>query len=218
MLLGRSAIIQQLVERNWRLYIDGQEQDLSFGRDLPQYLSIGPHSMDLTLGPNLLVPSVRCPPLLDDRPLLDGRGCIGVDPLRENRQSYERVQLPTLLAPRACALAAVRERLECRNPIEIGGRLRYFTTKVDGRSTVGRLFLMVHVTAGYGDYGFSGCYTLELVNLSHFPIKLHPGMRVAQMSFEEVYQPDLYDGGYGPSGAPQLDGQPQPPITGPGRF
>lgn len=212
MLLGKYAIIDQLQSRNWRLYVDGQEQETAEG------VSIGPHSLDLTLGPTLLIPSVGRPPLLGDHPLQDGGGPIGVDPMVENRQTYEQIQLPTLLAPGACALAAVRERVECHSPVSVEGRWRTFTTKVDGRSTVGRLFLMVHVTAGYGDYGFGGCYTLELVNLSHFPTRLHPGMRIAQMSFEEVYRPEVYRGGYSVEGQSQMDGQPQPPITGRDRF
>lgn len=55
--------------------------------------------------------------------------------------------------------------------------------RVEGRSSLGRLWLMVHSTAGFIDPGFSGNLTLEVVNLSPWPIELHPGMRIAQLAF-----------------------------------
>ena len=55
---------------------------------------------------------------------------------------------------------------------------------LDGKSSLGRLFVMVHVTAGYGDAGFDGQYTLEV--LVHFPVIVYPGMRFCQMRFMEI--------------------------------
>jgi dCTP deaminase len=55
---------------------------------------------------------------------------------------------------------------------------------IDGKSSIGRLFLWVHVTAGFGDPGFDGQYTLEVVPLYH--IRLYSGMRIAQIRFQTL--------------------------------
>lgn len=55
--------------------------------------------------------------------------------------------------------------------------------RVEGKSSLGRLGLVVHSTAGWIDPGFSGVITLELSNNSPLPIKLYPGMLIAQIAF-----------------------------------
>jgi len=55
--------------------------------------------------------------------------------------------------------------------------------RVDGKSSLGRLGLLVHATAGYVDPGWTGRLTLELSNQSQMPIALYQGMRIAQISF-----------------------------------
>ena len=55
--------------------------------------------------------------------------------------------------------------------------------KLEGRSSWGRLGLIIHATAGYVDPGFSGRLTLEISNISQLPIKLYAGMRIAQIAF-----------------------------------
>lgn len=71
-----------------------------------------------------------------------------------------------------------------------------FEPIVDGKSSIGRLFVVVHVTAGYGEPGFDGQYTLEVVALVH-PVKLYAGMRIAQIRFQTISgEIDLYDGHY----------------------
>jgi dCTP deaminase len=52
---------------------------------------------------------------------------------------------------------------------------------IDGKSSIGRLFVTAHVTAGYGDAGFNGQYTLEV--LATYPTIVYPGMRFCQMRF-----------------------------------
>lgn len=85
--------------------------------------------------------------------------------------------------------------------------------RVDGKSTIGRQGLAVHVTAGFVDPGFEGQLTLELVNHSQLKqFQLHPGMLIAQISFHTLDavprrpygHPDLgshYQGQTGPTGA-----------------
>ncbi len=61
--------------------------------------------------------------------------------------------------------------------------------RVDGKSSLGRLGLLVHATAGYVDPGWTGKLTLELSNQSQMPIALYYGMRIAQISFLEMTTP-----------------------------
>lgn len=61
--------------------------------------------------------------------------------------------------------------------------------EVWGKSSLGRIGLLVHVTAGYIDPGFSGRITLELKNLSNNVIRLKPGMKIAQIAFDRLESP-----------------------------
>lgn len=58
--------------------------------------------------------------------------------------------------------------------------------QVNGKSSLGRLGLVVHSTAGFIDPGFTGAVTLELSNVATLPMRLHPGMKVAQMCFYQL--------------------------------
>ena len=55
---------------------------------------------------------------------------------------------------------------------------------LDGKSSIGRLFVFIHVTAGFGDPGFDGQYTLEVVPIH--PLRIYAGMRIAQMRFHTI--------------------------------
>jgi len=61
--------------------------------------------------------------------------------------------------------------------------------RVDGRSSVGRLAVVVHATAGFIDPGFAGQITLELSNLGRIPVRLSPGMRIAQIVLHQLTSP-----------------------------
>ena len=86
------------------------------------------------------------------------------------------------VTPGECVLATTRERIHL--PDTIVGR-------VEGKSTFGRKFLMVHSTAGFIDPGFQGQITLELKNLSAVNILLYVGKPIAQISFEWTDTPVL---------------------------
>ena len=60
---------------------------------------------------------------------------------------------------------------------------------LDGKSSLGRLGLVVHQTAGVIDAGFDGHITLELANMANLPITVYPGMRIAQISFMTLTTP-----------------------------
>lgn len=61
--------------------------------------------------------------------------------------------------------------------------------RVEGRSSLGRLGIIVHSTAGFVDPGFSGTITLEISNLNRMPVALYPGMRICQLAFEMMSSP-----------------------------
>jgi dCTP deaminase len=61
--------------------------------------------------------------------------------------------------------------------------------RVEGRSSLGRLGIIIHSTAGFVDPGFSGTITLEISNLNRMPVALYPGMRVCQLAFETMTSP-----------------------------
>lgn len=58
--------------------------------------------------------------------------------------------------------------------------------RVEGKSSLGRLGLIVHATAGYIDPGFTGIITLEMMNLLRVPIRLRPGRPICQLSFHRI--------------------------------
>jgi dCTP deaminase len=71
--------------------------------------------------------------------------------------------------------------------------------RIEGKSSLGRLGLIVHATAGFCDPGWRGTLTLELNNLTRVPIKLYPGLLIAQLSFMALDRPALR-----PYGSPDL--------------
>ena len=107
-----------------------------------------------------------------------------IDPLTEQPDLTEEVVVPEgeafILHPGQFALGTTLERIAL--PDDILGKL-------EGKSTLGRLGLMIHSTAGYVDPGWDGELTLELSNVATLPIMLHPGMRIGQLSFERMSSP-----------------------------
>lgn len=91
-------------------------------------------------------------------------------PFREHPRFGEAVTL----RPGQFALASTTER------VEIGGMV---AGRLEGKSSLARLGLIVHTTAGFFDPGFEGYPTLELLNVSPRPMLLRPGMPIAQMAF-----------------------------------
>ena len=61
--------------------------------------------------------------------------------------------------------------------------------RLEGKSSLGRLGLLIHSTAGFIDAGFDGYVTLELSNVSTLPITIYPGMKVGQFAFFQLDQP-----------------------------
>ena len=70
--------------------------------------------------------------------------------------------------------------------------------RLEGKSSLGRLGLLTHSTAGFVDPGFSGHVTLELSNVANLPITIYPEMKIGQLSFVQMVEPT--DHPYGSSG------------------
>ena len=87
---------------------------------------------------------------------------------------------PFVLHPGEFVLASTYEIVSL--PDDIAGRL-------EGKSSLGRLGLLTHSTAGWIDPGFSGHVTLELSNVATLPIKLWPGMKIGQLCLFRTSSP-----------------------------
>jgi len=87
---------------------------------------------------------------------------------------------PFIIQPGSFVLASTLESITLPDDI---------VARVDGRSSLGRLGLLVHATAGYVDPGWMGRLTLELSNQSQMPIALYYGMNVSQISFLRMSTP-----------------------------
>lgn len=97
-----------------------------------------------------------------------------LDMARANR--VRRIPIPEegiVLSPNQLYLARTVERTETHNLVP----------QIEGRSSVGRLGLFVHVTAGFGDVGFCGFWTLEMFAVQ--PIRIYPGIPICQIFYHE---------------------------------
>ena len=81
---------------------------------------------------------------------------------------------PFILHPGEFVLGQTLERVTLPNDL---------VARLEGKSSLGRLGLLIHSTAGFVDAGFSGNLTLELSNVANLPITLYPGMKIGQISF-----------------------------------
>jgi dCTP deaminase len=75
------------------------------------------------------------------------------------------------------------------------------SARLEGKSSLGRLGLLTHSTAGFIDAGFSGHVTLELSNVATLPIKLWPGMKIGQLCFFRLTSPADQPYGSGATGS-----------------
>ncbi|MET8758255.1 dCTP deaminase [Lentzea sp. NPDC004782] len=87
---------------------------------------------------------------------------------------------PFVLHPGEFVLGSTYELVTL--PDDLAGRL-------EGKSSLGRLGLLTHSTAGFIDPGFSGHITLELSNVANLPITLHPGMKIGQLCLFKLSSP-----------------------------
>ena len=133
---------------------------------------IQPSSVDLTLAPVFRVFRVGILP----RPYLDvAQPMEGFTELVEVAEDE-----PFIIQPGEFVLAATLETITLPDDI---------VARVDGKSSLGRLGLLIHATAGFVDPGWTGRLTLELSNVAKMPIAVRPGMRICQISFLRLSTP-----------------------------
>lgn len=120
--------------------------------------NINPNSYNLTLHKDILT---------YEEIVLDMRKC--------NR--VKRMEIPEsglVLEPNRLYLGRTVERTETHDLVPM----------IEGRSSIGRLGLFVHVTAGFGDVGFKGFWTLEMFAVQ--PVKIYPGVSICQIFYHEI--------------------------------
>lgn len=127
-----------------------------------------PASIDVRLGSGFLVFSRHT--------------AASIDPWGANDALMQSVEVPEgepfILHPGEFVLGTTFERLTLPNDV---------VARIEGKSSLGRLGLLIHATAGFVDPGWTnGQITLELSNVAPLPIKLWPGMRIAQLSFMQM--------------------------------
>ncbi len=104
-----------------------------------------------------------------------------IDPRTPQEDLTSLVEVPDgeafVLHPGEFVLGATFERVRLGNDI---------VARLEGKSSLGRLGLLIHSTAGFVDPGFDGYLTLELSNVANLPIAIYPGMRIGQISFYQL--------------------------------
>ncbi|HZG97775.1 MAG TPA: dCTP deaminase [Nocardioidaceae bacterium] len=123
-----------------------------------------------------------------------------IDPAEEQSELTREVEPvgdePFILHPGEFVLGSTYERVSL--PDDIAARL-------EGKSSLGRLGLLTHSTAGFIDPGFTGHVTLELSNVATLPIKLYPGMKIGQLCFFRLSSPSEHPYGSAGSGSRYQD-------------
>ena len=107
-----------------------------------------------------------------------------IDVREEQPELTELVEIrddePFILHPGEFVLGSTLERVELPNDL---------VARLEGKSSLGRLGLLIHSTAGYVDPGWEGNLTLELSNVANLPITLYDGMKIGQISFQRLSSP-----------------------------
>ena len=149
------------------------KEEISKGRIIiePSDLScVQPASVDVHMDKKLLVFRGSRLPFIDVRkPMGDLNEALEIE---DNK--------PFILHPSEFVLGSTLENITL--PDDIVARL-------EGKSSLGRLGLLIHSTAGYVDPGWSGHLTLELSNVARLPITLYVGMKIGQISFLRLTTP-----------------------------
>ena len=157
-------------------------------------LQVQPASVDLRLDKRFVVYRLPHVPVIDPR-------------MPETLESYTSgVEIaegePFVLHPGEFVLGSTIERV--RIPTDLVAR-------VEGRSSFGRLAVVVHATAGFIDPGFEGQITLELANLGRCAVLLYPGTRISQIVFHTMTSPS--ERPYGKSRGSKYQGQMGPVMS-----
>jgi len=144
------------------MILSGKEIEQQLGRNIVidpfEPARLNPNSYNLTLHDELMV---------YEEVVLDMR--------KPNR--IRRLDIPSeglVLQPEQLYLGRTKERTETHNLVPM----------IEGRSSVGRLGLFVHVTAGFGDVGFCGYWTLEMFAVQ--PVRIYPDVEICQIFYHDL--------------------------------
>jgi dCTP deaminase len=133
---------------------------------------IGASSMDMRLGKYFKIYEHGKYPVLDPKKM------------KETEEITRLIEVPDgesfIVQPGEFVLGATLEKVSL---------LMDIVARVEGRSSLGRLGIIIHSTAGFVDAGFSGTITLEITNINRMPVALYPGMRICQLAFEAMSSP-----------------------------
>ena len=154
------------------MILSGKEIESRIGKDIIikpfDRQQLNPNSYNLTLHNDLLVYSGE---------ILD----------MKKKNQTEAIKIPEnglLLEPNRLYLGRTNEYTETNNLVPM----------LEGRSSIGRLGLFIHVTAGFGDVGFSGYWTLEIFCIQ--PVKIYAGVEVCQIYYHTIEGDyNIYTGG-----------------------
>ena len=139
---------------------------------------IQPASVDVHLDKHILVFRNSRRPFIDVR-----------EDLSDLTEMEEIGDQPFMLHPGEFVLGSTLETIELPNDL---------VARLEGKSSLGRIGLLIHSTAGYVDPGWKGHLTLELSNVANLPITLYQGMKIGQLSFLQLATPA--DSPYGSPG------------------
>lgn len=141
--------------------------------------NVQPASIDLSLGEEFIVFDKHEQKFLDLKDVKDDSA----------RKVHKTADEGFTLHPGEFVLGVTLERVNMPNDI---------VARIEGKSSIGRLGIMVHVTAGFIDPGFLGNITLEIVNLRSLPVVLRPKKPICQLSFHrmETVPQKAYTGRY----------------------
>jgi dCTP deaminase len=151
---------------------------------------LGACSLDLRLGNEFRVFERARTAFIDPRESIDWDSFTRLVVVEEGE--------PFIMHPQELVLASTIEHIQL--PPDILGRL-------EGRSSLGRLGIIVHGTAPLFFPGFGGCAVMELGNIGPMPVALYPGMRICAFTFERISSPSSkpykgkYSGQAGPVGS-----------------
>lgn len=139
------------------------------GPEIDQELQLGPSSFDLRLGYDFGIINTRKIEKIDTK---------NMDRYEEVIEKEEHTaQEGVVIHPGEFILGSTLEKLKVPSNL---------VARVEGRSSYGRLGIIIHATAGYIDPGFEGDITLEIQNLGNAPVKLYPEDRICQVAFETM--------------------------------
>lgn len=152
--------IRKIIEENEAIHCD---------KGLDMDLQLGPSSFDLRLGYEFGVLNTRKLEMIDAQDMGSYEDYI-------NKETH-RPEEGVVIHPGEFILGGTLEKLNVPDDL---------VARVEGRSSYGRLGIIVHATAGFVDPGFEGDITLEIQNLGNAPVKIYPEDRICQLVFETM--------------------------------